>query len=106
MKRSDFLKKLGIGIGVAVVAPKALVGIPAKEKTVDDIIKSTQNGLTPNDFKDSGWINKSDWDAEVGRMQKYYVGCDLIDENPECVKIFKSITVYGDGYDDEYLYCL
>jgi len=32
MKRSDFLKKLGIGIGVAIVAPRALASILAKEK--------------------------------------------------------------------------
>lgn len=39
MKRSDFLKKLGIGIGVAVVAPKALAGMPSKEEEKYTVIR-------------------------------------------------------------------
>jgi len=31
MKRSDFLKKLGIGIGVAIVAPSMLINKEQKE---------------------------------------------------------------------------
>ena len=31
MKRSDFLKRLGIGIGAVVVAPRVLAEMPAKE---------------------------------------------------------------------------
>ena len=34
MKRSDFLKRLGIGLGAVVVAPKVLVSMPAKEKNL------------------------------------------------------------------------
>ena len=33
MKRVDFLKKLGIGLGAVVVAPMVLAEMPAKEKT-------------------------------------------------------------------------
>ena len=32
MKRVDFLKKLGIGLGAVVVAPQVLASMPAKEK--------------------------------------------------------------------------
>ena len=32
MKRSDFLKRLGIGLGAVVVAPRVLAEMPAKEK--------------------------------------------------------------------------
>lgn len=35
MKRSDFLKRLGIGIGVAVVAPQVLAEIPAKTTSTE-----------------------------------------------------------------------
>lgn len=31
MNRSEFLKKLGIGIGVAIVAPKVLAELPTEE---------------------------------------------------------------------------
>ena len=31
MKRSDFLKRLGIGLGAVVVAPQVLASMPAKE---------------------------------------------------------------------------
>ena len=33
MKRVDFLKRLGIGLGAVVVAPMVLAEMPAKEKT-------------------------------------------------------------------------
>ena len=32
MKRSDFLKRLGIGLGAVVVAPRVLAEMPAKEE--------------------------------------------------------------------------
>ena len=32
MKRKDFLKRLGIGLGVAIVAPKVLAETPGKEE--------------------------------------------------------------------------
>lgn len=34
MKRGEFLKKLGIGIGVAIVAPRVIEAMPAKEKII------------------------------------------------------------------------
>ena len=34
MKRKDFLKRLGIGLGVAIVAPKVLAEMPGKEETI------------------------------------------------------------------------
>ena len=33
MKRSDFLKRLGIGLGAVVVTPRVLANMPAKEET-------------------------------------------------------------------------
>jgi len=38
MKRSDFLKKIGMGIGMAIVAPKILAGTSIKED--DDMYPS------------------------------------------------------------------
>jgi hypothetical protein len=37
MKRSEFLKKLGIGLGVAIIAPQVLADMPAKEEIVCDL---------------------------------------------------------------------
>ena len=37
MKRSDFLKKLGIGLGVAIVAPQVLAGMPDKVETLKPV---------------------------------------------------------------------
>ena len=34
MKRSDFLKRLGIGLGAVVVAPRVLAEMPAKEENI------------------------------------------------------------------------
>jgi len=42
MKRSDFLKKLGIGIGVAIVAPKVLAGMPVKKESIKSVIFKTR----------------------------------------------------------------
>ena len=39
MKRSDFLKRLGIGLGAVVVAPRVLAEMPAKEEDIPDDIK-------------------------------------------------------------------
>jgi len=42
MKRSDFLKKLGIGIGVTIVTPKALAGMPVKRESIKPVIFKTR----------------------------------------------------------------
>ena len=44
MKRSDFLKRLGIGIGAVVVAPRVLAEMPTKEE------KLTYT-LNPNNYE-------------------------------------------------------
>jgi len=39
VKRSEFLKKLGLGIGVAIVAPKVIEAMPAKDDVIYPVLK-------------------------------------------------------------------
>ena len=39
MKRADFLKRLGIGLGAVVVAPMVLAEMPAKDDDIPNEIK-------------------------------------------------------------------
>jgi len=50
MKRSDFLKRLGIGLGTVVVAPQVLAGMPAKEEKIFPKI-TTAGELDPGVFE-------------------------------------------------------
>ena len=50
MKRADFLKRLGIGLGAVVVAPQVLAEMPAKEKPAfnTDLINNRINDIAVN----------------------------------------------------------
>lgn len=37
MRRSDFLKRVGVGVGTALMAPKLLEGLPAREETIRNL---------------------------------------------------------------------
>ena len=73
MKRSDFLKRLGIGLGAVVVAPKVLASMPAKEEDIPDDIKEEITEA----FNNAPWkrVNNDYLKGE------YYVG--LFFENKE-----------------------
>ena len=69
MKRADFLKRLGIGLGAVVVAPRVLAEMPAKEngyntpiQTENPYVKygdylkiSTNIKASPEFFYDNEW---------------------------------------------------
>ena len=81
MKRSDFLKKLGIGLGAVVVAPQVLAEMPTKEEDIPDDIKEE---LTEA-------FNEAPWKAKIisshigvsdefyNEYVKYYERVPLID---------------------------
>jgi len=66
MKRSDFLKKLGIGIGMAIVAPRAFAGTPTKDGYNTPISKDSFgnygellyscSGETEHEILNANWI--------------------------------------------------
>lgn len=57
MKRRDFFKKLGIGVGVAVAAPAVLTQV--KEEKKPDWVLLDEQGTYPN----------IDWPKENGRLR-------------------------------------
>ncbi len=55
MKRSEFLKKLGIGLGVAVVTPSVVSSVvPEKENSTGDEITEVKSELQ-RQFKETPW---------------------------------------------------
>ena len=91
MKRSDFLKRLGIGLGAVVVAPRVLAEMPTKEEKKFPKV-TTAGELDPIAFtprrmsthvKVSGEFN-SVWDTQLDptlfdKYVKYYSKIPLKD---------------------------
>jgi len=75
MKRSDFLKRLGIGIGAVVVAPRVLAEMPAKEE------KLTYT-LNPNNYepkKNGYYLYNWNQSMEVPKGWRVPVPKDIIE---------------------------
>lgn len=71
MNRLSFLKKLSIGAAVLAATPK--------------IISEIKPPLETDIFME-----------DVSKYQKYFVGCDIIDESPSAIEVLRIRKLTGD----------
>lgn len=116
MKRSDFLKKIGIGIGVAMVAPKILAEITAQEEKYDVIRTEPEYYYDFSDGKDiNGDVDFEECPNEIKNQIKEQLSSFdgwiiAIHKENSCISK-KDIVDIGRGYacvysheDNDYIY--
>lgn len=99
MKRSDFLKRLGIGLGAVIVAPRVLAEMPAKEKKIFPKI-TTVGELDPMAFKPrrlSSNIKVSDEFINTFGAGPYYKGDVFVRNGHRYVLISRGFSVNGEA---------